>query len=406
MRYGLRFAHVLMGTLGAMACAIGAARGAGEKYKTYEFVSADGVKLEGNLWSNAGAANKKDATVLLLHNFNDKTGGSSRDEGWDQLGDKLLDKGYSVFSFDFRGYGESTKVDPDKFWDLRKNPQNQYIQGYNKLPLADTIDHAKFEHAYYPYLANDVEAAKAFLDRRNDSGEVNTSSLFVIGAGEGATVGALWMASQWHLQKGDLDALGNVIFDVKTRKYSLQEPEGKDQAGAIWLSISPTLAGRSVSGAVHTLVGEVGGADRVPMVFVYGGKDKDGKEFAGSSLQAIISGYRRGTGGSVPAVEVTEKMEEKQPSAEWKLPDTIKHAVGEDTTLVGSKLLTDDKTGDTIVNVLNKIMKDRKNLESKKHNDEDAAFFWTFGQAINEAKKAKDPMLPIIDTHIKAKFMP
>ena len=243
MRHGLRFAHVLMGTLGAMACAIGAARGAGEKYKTYEFVSADGVKLEGNLWSNAGAANKKDATVLLLHNFNDKNGGSSRDEGWDQLGDKLLDQGYSVFSFDFRGFGGSTKVDPEKFWDLRRNPQNQYIQGHNTVPLADTIDHAKFEHAYYPYLANDVQAAKAFLDRRNDSGEVNTSSLFVIGAGEGATVGALWMASQWHLQKADLGPLGALIIDPKTGRFSFQEPEGKDQAGAIWLSISPTLAG-------------------------------------------------------------------------------------------------------------------------------------------------------------------
>ena len=142
------------------------------------------------------------------------------------------------------------------------------------------------------------------------------------------------------------------------------------------------------------------------MVFLYGGKDKDGKEFAHSCLQAIITGYRHGTGGSIPAVEVTEKMEEKDPTAAWKLPDTIKHAVGEDTTLVGSKLLADDKTADTIVNVLNHIMKDRKNLESKKHDDENAAFFWTFGPLPIEAKKAKDPTLPIIDTHIKAKFMP
>ena len=375
------------------------------KYKTYEFESADGVKLEGNLWSNAGAANKKDATVLLLHNFNDKTGGSSRDEGWDQLGDKLLDQGYSVFSFDFRGFGRSTKVNPDKFWDLRKNPQNQMVKGWNRAPHPEAIDFAKFEHAYYPYLANDVEAAKAFLDRRNDSGEVNTSSLFVIGAGEGATVGTLWMASQWHLEKADVNALGQLVVDPKTGRFILQEPEGKDQAGAVWLSISPTLGGRNVGSYVHTWVGEVGGANRVPMVFLYGGKDKDGKEFATACLEAVIRGYRRVNGAaSIPVQEFTAKMDEKKPSPDWKLPDTVKHAVGDDTTLVGSKLLTDDMpTAKVITNSLNDVMGDRKNLESKKRDNDGAALFWKFESPLPiQAKQPMDPTLPLIPV---AKFM-
>ena len=397
MRHGLRFHHVLMGTLGAMACAIAAARGAdAKKYKTYEFESADGVKLEGNLWSNAGAANKKDATVLLLHDMS-KTGGSSRDEGWDQLGDKLQSEGYSVFSFDFRGFGGSKSVNPDKFWDLRKNPQNRNIQGHDRLPLADTIDHAKFDRAYYPYLANDVEAAKAFLDRRNDSGEVNTSSLFVIGAGEGATVGALWMASQWHLRKGDLGPLGTVNVDPRTGQVSLQEPEGKDQAGAIWLSISPTLGGNRVSGFIQSWVGEVGGANRVPMAFLYGGKDAAGKRYSGECLEAVIKGYRRVNGSaSLPQLELTEKMAEKTPSPTWKLPDTFKFAVGA-TTLVGSKLLSDDSTTSTVVHILNHVMGDRKNLESKTRDNDKAAFFWKFESPLPiQAKQPMDPTLPLI----------
>ena len=398
MRHGLRFHHVLMGTLGLIACAIAAARGADDKkYKTYEFESADGVKLEGNLWSNAGAANKKDATVLLLHDMT-KTGGSSRDEGWDLLGDKLLSEGYSVFSFDFRGFGGSKSVNPDKFWDLRKNQQNQMVRGANKMPRPETIDHADFEHSYYPYLVNDVEAAKGFLDRRNDSGEVNTSSLFVIGAGEGATVGALWMASQWHLQKGNLGPLGTVLVDQRTGKFSLQEPEGKDQAGAIWLSISPTLGGRSIGSYVHNWVGEVGGMNRVPMAFLYGGKDAAGKRFAGECLEAVIRGYRRANGSaSLPQLEVTEKMAEKKPSGDWKLPDTIKFAVGSDTTLVGNKLLSDESTTATVIHILNHVMGDRKNLESKKHDNDGAAFFWKFESPIPmPAKEPTDPTLPLI----------
>ena len=34
-------------------------------------------------------------------------------------------------------------------------------------------------------------------------GQANTSSLIVIGAGEGATLGAMWMASEWHRQKSE-----------------------------------------------------------------------------------------------------------------------------------------------------------------------------------------------------------
>ena len=33
---------------------------------------------------------------------------------------------------------------------------------------------------------------------KNDDGEANSSNIIVIGAGEGATLGALWMASEWR----------------------------------------------------------------------------------------------------------------------------------------------------------------------------------------------------------------
>ena len=410
MRHGLRYYHVLAGALGAAACAFGAARGADDPKthnKPYEFESADGVKLAGNLWSNSGQAQKKDATIILLHDMTNK-GGSSRDDGWDDLAEKLLGEGYSVFSFDFRGHGQSTKVNPEKFWDLRKNPQNQMVKGFNKRPPPENIDKGDFEHTYYPYLVNDVAAAKAFLDRRNDSGEVNTSSTFVIGAGQGATIGALWMASQWHLQRGILDALGNVVIDKKTLKYSMQDAEGNDQAGAIWLSINPTLAGRPMTGSVHSWVGEVGGADRVPMAFLYGAKDDAGKKAAGECLDAVVAGYRRASGAaSLTPAEATEKKDEDTKArATWKLADTFKFGIAE-TDLSGSALLGGvPTTTDTMIKTLNHIMKDRKNLESRKRDNDGAAFFWTFGSSRPlKAKEPMDPTLPIIDTNVERLFI-
>ena len=374
--------------------------------KAFSFDTSDGVHLAGNLWSNAGVTDRKDATVMLLHDFDPKSGGSSRDAGWDDLAELLLSKGYSVFSFDFRGFGESTKIDPDKFWDLRKNPHNQLVKGFNRTPRPEVIGHADFEHAYYPYLVNDIIAAKAFLDGRNDAGDVNTSSVFVIGAGQGATLGALWMDTEWHRQKGNLDALGNLQIDKTTLRPSLQEPEGKDQAGAIWLSISPSVAEHNYS--VHSWVGEVGGEDRVSMAFLYGGKETaERKEFAVSCLKAVISGYRRKNGGaSIAESEVQEKMDEElKKSPQWKLPDTFKLKVGDDTTLSGNKLLTGD-TPKLIGTILDHIMGDRKNLVSKKRNNDTAAIFWTFTGAVPiRAKEPMDPVMPIFGMQIEPRFM-
>ena len=107
-----------MGTLGAVAC-VCAARGPGEQYKTVTFDTTDGVTLDGNLLVQRRGGRQGKTPRSILHNFDDKTGGSSRDDGWDDLAKQLSSEGYSVFSFDFRGFGDSTNVSkevlgPDK----------------------------------------------------------------------------------------------------------------------------------------------------------------------------------------------------------------------------------------------------------------------------------------------------
>src|SRR5439155_10748847 len=110
-------------------------------------------------------------------------------------------KGYAVLTFDFRGHGDSTSLaNVMQFW---TQPHNKGVGvTVNPVKPPDSIDNKTFLPTYYRYLVNDVAAAKAFLDRKNDGGELNVANLVVIGAGEGATVGALWLASEFHMKRG------------------------------------------------------------------------------------------------------------------------------------------------------------------------------------------------------------
>src|SRR5438874_1289007 len=74
--------------------------------KRVTFKTYDGVELAGTFYPAGGTA-KKDATVLLLHDFDHKSGGNSHQDRWDELAERLQQEGYSVLSFDFRGFGES-----------------------------------------------------------------------------------------------------------------------------------------------------------------------------------------------------------------------------------------------------------------------------------------------------------
>src|SRR5262252_1808860 len=83
---------------------------AADKFSKVTFDTVDGVTLQGTFYPSPKG--KDEPTVLLLH----KIGSDSHKDGWDGLAKALNDKGYSVLSFDFRGHGKSTSVEPEKFW--------------------------------------------------------------------------------------------------------------------------------------------------------------------------------------------------------------------------------------------------------------------------------------------------
>jgi hypothetical protein len=229
--------------------AAGQAQKGGEEV---QFDTVDKVELHGTFYS-AGKA--KAPCVLLLHKY----GGNRQQKGWDELA-QALSKDFAVLSFDFRGHGDSTTVDPSAFW---VGSNASMIKNANKKP--SKISYKDFAAGYLPMLANDVAAAKRYLDRQNDAGACNSSNLVVIGAEEGAAIGALWIHTEWQRNRLIKNAFNKWVVDPQGKVA------GEDIASAVWLSIPSKFNGVDVG---HWLKGPSNKVrDKVPMAFFYGSQD-------------------------------------------------------------------------------------------------------------------------------------
>ena len=286
---------------------------AAKKGKSITVKTFDGVELSGTLYPNAGG--KRDAVAVLMHHIDTKKGGSSAAEGWSQLINDLLADGYTVLRFDFRGFGESKTVDKDKFWKYQHN-----INNINQSKRGDTIDYKNFRANYFPYLVNDLAAIKAYLDRRNDARELNSGNIVLIGAGDAAAIGNLWLANE---SKRRRDKSGGAIGAM----IALGEPEVRDVAAAIWLTPTSKIGAKTVPLATHQKwVQEAGKLHKVPMAFVYGSKDGPTADIA-NKLSSVIKT------GSKPK-EFPHTVLEKIPDTNQKYADLLTRDNGASTWIV------------------------------------------------------------------------
>ena len=106
--------------------AVGSIRGQGKGSSDVDFKTYDGVKIAGKLYTGigGGGGGKRDAVVLLIPNFDLKKGGGIQQQGYDDLAKALQNEGYTVLSFDFRGFGDSKTVDPVTYWKLPPPSKN------------------------------------------------------------------------------------------------------------------------------------------------------------------------------------------------------------------------------------------------------------------------------------------
>src|SRR5262249_1350054 len=138
-----------------------------------------------------------------------------------------------VLSFDFRGHGDSTNVGPGFWQAARANTSHIKGAAANK----QKISYKEFAPAYIPMLVNDIAAAKRYLDVQNNAKVSNSSNVILIGAEDGAALGLLWAASEWHRERLGKDAFGRPVVHKNPPEF-----EGEDLACAVWLSATPTTS--------------------------------------------------------------------------------------------------------------------------------------------------------------------
>jgi len=313
-------------------------------------VTVDGVKLNAVFYPKSS---KSSSTVIMLHPIGQ--GNNIRLPGWKTLATELQKAGYSVLMFDFRGHGDSTTIEDDKAF-FSYAPNRSF-----KLKEKETIDYKDYKvvaDKYLPVLVNDIAAVKAFLDRKNDAGVCNTSNTIVIGADQGATLGAIWINSEWSRYK-----YTPPVNAFQKMEYA-KSPEGKDIIASVFLTAQPKLGTRSVT-LSSTL--RVACKDQAMATLLFYGKDDTTARNLAKSLETNLKPSKAGKKydfiGSTP------------------LP----------TKLSGAQLLQDGlKTEDSIVEWLDAVtsVKERGN-EWVERDSQGALFMWRFPNPPVYAKKQK-----------------
>jgi alpha-beta hydrolase superfamily lysophospholipase len=332
-----------------------------ESAENVNILTPDGVKLRGQFYPSE---KKCLATVIMLHPVGE--GKSMKVPEWKNLALTLQKAGYSVLMFDFRGHGDSTEIaSPKDFWNIKANVLN--VKTKNKDEI-DVKDYIKQGSAYLPVLVNDIAAARAYLDRRNDNNkDCNTSSIIVIGADTGATLGAIWMNAEGFRYKYTPAAA--PLMKAEWAKTS----EGNDIIAAVFLSISPKLENRKVS--VSAILKNACKDKGTAVCFLSG---KDDAKFA------------------------------KTMETNLKVAKSNKHqfivSAEAPTDLSGVKLLTASlKTDGAILKYLDGVVDDRKS-EWAEHDFEKSLYFWrSLSGQPSPAKKKGEKTLVFDDYN---KFIP
>lgn len=311
------------------------------------FETADTVQLQGTLYKavlddktkvvSAKAADDA-PVVIILHPF----GADAKGAEWDGLATTLAEKGFHVLRFDFRGHGNSTVVSKD-FWTYNDNVK-VFAEQARKKPVPLKLDPAlvKKEDNYLPVLVNDVMAARVKMDGRNDEGKCNTSSVYLIGAGDAAAVGMMYMTAEWTRPAKPSEDRVTFLKTLPVLGVEARESAGKDIAGAIWLSPKrpASFSAKIMQTWANTYTDM---RESNPVLCLYGDGDAAGKKESEFIKQDVLVANPKDK--RVNPLKLTNAL-------------PIKGSKGVGVGLLGKGLTTEE----IILDYLTTLEKDRKNV--------------------------------------------
>jgi pimeloyl-ACP methyl ester carboxylesterase len=326
------------------------------------FFTADGVELRGLFHPTTDAKNPKDAPVVVFL----YPPGPDRDMtkgDWAPLAKTLNKQGYHVFQFDWRGHGKSTNIkDTKKFWENSflngaGNFNSQIKGGPPKAPLKNDLNvtkDLKSPDKFMPAYLMDLAAVRLYLDIKNDKGDLNSSSIFIVGAGDAAALGMAWLTTEWNRpadmpNAGALGGAGGYDFIPQLLVGGIKTEAGGDFAGAVWLTASRPASIREQT--IKHWISDTKMAPRLrennPMLFLYAQNDTKGKTDSDFYYKSVLV------------------AEPPKGSPLNKLEQTFLTPIKGAAQLQGVKLLGEAETTTNIVKFFEAIKKSRANLPWK-----------------------------------------
>jgi pimeloyl-ACP methyl ester carboxylesterase len=342
------------------------------------FRTADGVELYGKFSpsTNKTVAARSAPVVVLM--YEPGLGNDLKKGDWGALTKKLNEEGYHVYQFDWRGHGKSTDIkDPDRFWlkslylngTQANGAPNAYIKGGPGKPLKDKLSIKEVTNAtkFFPAYAMDLAAVRYQLDTKNDNGDLNTSSIYLVGVGDTAGLGLAWLTMEWKrpaVKPGDnqlaiAGAAGAARYEFIGQELRGDFDEaGQDYAGAVWLSASRPASIPST--VMKTWVSKTTFAPQLrnntPMLYLYGDKDAKGKADAAFYFNEVLV------------------ADPKKGAMLAPLKQTFVRGLEGGGADRGLKLLGNNavKAEDTILKFLKEVQKERQRTASKQRKYENS----------------------------------
>jgi predicted esterase len=230
--------------------------------ETIRCQTADGVELVGDFYKPPENVGKRAPCVILLHAVGPNREAASRKD-FGELPKKLQQGGFAVVTFDFRGYGESRTVDPQKYARAHRLAVGSAV--------SRKIDSKNFRTVQeFANLANDLVAIKIHLNKLNNEGLCNAHQVALVGIEQGALVGLMWLYNE------NVDE--SRIKDVRAARMGVAKYEGEDVLGVVWISMNGMLYKNRLDNRAIAKWMTVVRSHTATLAF-YGQNDRDSKSF-------------------------------------------------------------------------------------------------------------------------------
>lgn len=310
-----------------------------------EIVTDDGVTLIGD-WYPCDKG-KNGPCIVLLHAIGPGKDGAKRQD-WEKFPEKLQKAGYHVLAFDFRGYGDSTKLeDKMKYW---TTPGRLVPRPLGSNPPA-TIDKKDWKNAQHLlWLGNDLLAVKKWLNLKNNAMECNSNNVCLVCAEQSGVLAHLFLYNEYTDPNRDKANDWSKPMPANLRNPS--KWEGEDFSRLILLSMPDKLGGNSYRALLKERMHNMTQKRCADTLTVYGGDDQPVKTFWNEAIKWI---------------KPEKEAKELEKTGRLEVPKT---------KLAGNNLLTNEALGvdKTVLEYLEKYMPKGRPWQKQKEDERPMLF--------------------------------